>query len=75
MINAVCPKCLTQKKLVKHNILPLHHFGKEHKDYALIICQCCSDQLKGLLPSRKLDKDQYQAITFAWMRGYDITVV
>lgn len=72
----ICSKCLTKKVLVKHHLYNHESYKRrQHEEDVLLICESCRNELVAILPTRRLDKDQYQSITFAFMRGYDITVV
>jgi len=69
-----CPKCHTMQQLTKHHVFPSRYYRK-HNESVLMLCEECHREIEALLPhNRKLHKDEYLAITSAWLLGMIVSV-
>ena len=58
-----CPKCKTEKKMTKHHVFPVRHFGRgKHNQKFFLLCRACHDDLEKLIPYQVMPRAFYTAI-------------
>jgi len=55
----LCPKCLVIKRLTRHHLLPVRHFGDGSRSPILHLCRQCHDEIEKLIPYIKLSPREY----------------
>ena len=58
-----CPKCKKEKKMTRHHIFPIRHFGKEGNNKVFLLCRDCHDKLEHYcIPQELMPKEFYPAV-------------
>lgn len=65
----LCPKCLCIKKLTRHHLFPVRHFGDGPRSPILHLCRGCHDEIERLIPYIKLSPREYMRIARDFLTG------
>ena len=63
----VCLKCKKNKRLSRHHVLPLRHYGENNS--IILLCFDCHREIEKLIPRGKRSKQFYRKLTKDFLGG------
>jgi len=67
MKKGICPKCLAEKPLTRHHVLPRRHFRENSE--IVYLCRDCHSDLEKLIPYDRQSENFYIKIVADFLKG------
>lgn len=69
----ICPKCMMHRKMTRHHILPVRHWGRKGNRKVVLLCQKCHWDIEVLISEAEqrcpLHKEEYFFIVIQFLIG------